>query len=91
MSNDSTLTIASAAKRFFSGTLISRFSGMGREMVTASAFGCHPAIAAFWMAFRFSNLLRRLLGEGAMQSSFIPHFEEMRSRSPSEAMRFFRD
>jgi putative peptidoglycan lipid II flippase len=91
MSKDSTKTISSATKKFFSGTLLSRVTGLGREMVTASVFGCHPGIAAFWMAFRFSNLLRRMLGEGAMQASFIPHFEEMNNQSPPEANRFFRD
>ena len=91
MSKDSTTTISSATKKFVSGTMLSRVSGLGREMITASVFGCHPAIAAFWMAFRFSNLLRRMLGEGAMQVSFIPHFEEMHNKSPGEAVRFFRD
>ncbi|MCH9609671.1 MAG: putative lipid II flippase MurJ [Chlamydiales bacterium] len=89
--NDSQLTIARSAKRFFTGTLISRFSGLGREVLMAVAFGTQPAVAAFWMAFRFSHLLRRVFGEGALHSAFVPHFESLRSEDPAKAARFFYD
>lgn len=77
-------------KRFFSGTLLSRISGMGRDLSMAFAFGDHPSVAAFFVAFRFSNLLRRLLGEGPFQSAFIPHFEGLRIQDPARAALFFR-
>ena len=89
VNRDSTQTIVSSSNRFFCGTLISRFSGMLREVVMAAIFGCSPTVAAFLMAFRFSNMLRRLFGEGAMQSSFIPHFEEIRLESPKRSAQFF--
>lgn len=56
----------------------------------AFSFGDHPAVAAFMIAFRLSNLFRRLLGEGPLQSVFIPHFESLRVQDPSHASRFFR-
>lgn len=62
---------------------------MLRDMALAYAFGTQSAVAALLVAFRFAHLLRRLLGEGAMQSAFIPHFEEMRKESPLRAGRFF--
>ncbi len=77
-------------KKFFSGTLLSRISGLGRDLVMAISFGDLPQVAAFMVAFRFSNLLRRLLGEGPFQSAFIPQFEEIRSKNPSASYHFFR-
>lgn len=64
---------------------------MLRDTSMAFAFGSNPAIAAFMVAFRFSNLMRRLFGEGAMSSGFVPHFETVRNRSQEEGVRFFRD
>ena len=88
---DSQLTIARSAKRFFSGTLISRASGLGREVLMAAAFGTSATVAAFWMAFRFAHLLRRIFGEGALHSAFVPHFEELKREDPKKAARFFYD
>jgi len=86
---DSSATILSSVKKFFSGTLISRLTGFGREVAMAAAFGVMPAVAAFWMAFRFALLLRRLLGEGGLHVAFIPHFESLRKKDPQEAAIFF--
>src|SRR5689334_5453110 len=87
--NDTANTIFSSAKRFFSGTMISRVSGLGRDMALAFAFGTDSAFAAFLVAFRFAHLLRRLLGEGAFQTAFIPAFESLRHESSVRAARFF--
>ena len=89
--NDSKRQISSSAKRFFSGTTLSRITGLGREVSMAALFGTAPAVAAFWMAFRFSHLLRRLFGEGALHTAFIPHYEHLRAESPEAASRFFYD
>lgn len=86
---DNTQTIARSAKTFFSGALLSRLSGFGREVVMAAAFGTVPAVAAFWMAFRFAHLLRRLFGEGGLHVAFIPHFESLRAQDPIKASHFF--
>lgn len=89
--NDSTQTIWSSAKRFFSGTLLSRISGMLRDMSMAFAFGAQASIASFMLAFRLAHLLRRLFGEGALQSAFIPEFESLRHKDEKRAYAFFRD
>lgn len=83
-------SLAIYVRRFFSGTLLSRISGMVRDLVMAFAFGDHPSVAAFMVAFRLSNLFRRLLGEGPFQSAFIPHFEGLRVQDPNKAIFFFR-
>lgn len=91
MIQDSSNTIASSLKRFFSGTLISRATGLVREIAMAAAFGTAPAVAAFWMAFRFAHLLRRLFGEGALHAAFVPHFESLRKEDSKKGARFFYD
>jgi putative peptidoglycan lipid II flippase len=88
---DSTKLIFSSAKRFFSGTLISRVSGLARDIAMAYAFGTGAAVAGFLVAFRFAHLLRRLFGEGAMQAAFVPLFEHIRHENPQKAAFFFRD
>jgi putative peptidoglycan lipid II flippase len=91
MIQDSSQTITASAKRFFSGTMISRLTGLAREIAMAAAFGTIPAVAAFWMAFRFAHLLRRLFGEGALNAAFIPHFESLRKENTQKGARFFFD
>lgn len=81
--------ITQYARHFFSGTLLSRISGMVRDMSMAAIFGDHPSVASFMVAFRFSHFLRRLLGEGSLQSIFIPHYEELRLQNAAKAKSFF--
>lgn len=76
---------------FLSGTLLSRLTGLGRDVSMAFCFGSHPAVAAFMVAFRFANLVRRLLGEGPLPAGFIPHFIHLRMSSPEKGAQFFRD
>lgn len=90
MSQELSKYFVSGLRRFFSGIMLSRISGLGRDLVMAYAFGDHPAVAAFLIAFRFSNLLRRFFGEGPLQSAFIPHFEGLRSQGEEAAYGFFR-
>jgi len=81
--------ISSASKRFFSGTLISRITGMLRDISMAAVFGSSPFIAGFMVAFRLSNLLRRVLGEGALQAAFIPHYQKLQLDHENRGIRFF--
>ncbi|MBA2369034.1 MAG: murein biosynthesis integral membrane protein MurJ [Candidatus Protochlamydia sp.] len=89
--NDSTHTIRRSAKLFFSGTLLSRISGMLRDMAMAYAFGTNASVASFMVAYRLSHVCRRLFGEGALQAAFIPQFEALRHESSKRAFIFFRD
>jgi len=57
-------------------TSISRVLGLIRDMTLANFFGTSAVSSAFQFAFRIPNLLRRLFGEGAMASAFIPLFAE---------------
>lgn len=64
---------------------------MLRDVILAYCFGTHEALAALFVALRFAHLARRLFGEGALQSAFIPLFEEIRSKNHHLGCRFFRD
>lgn len=83
--------VLKSAMSFLSGTLLSRVGGLVRDVSMAYCFGVNPSIAAFLVAYRFSNLMRRIFGEGVLLNGFVPQFETHRQRDPKEAARFFRD
>src|SRR5690606_14782426 len=55
-------------------TLISRLAGFVRDALMAAVLGTGPAADAFFAAFRFPNLFRRLFAEGAFNTAFVPMF-----------------
>ncbi len=71
-------------------TLLSRISGLGRDMVIGSAFGAGLAADAFFVAFRIPNLLRRLVGEGATDAAFVPVLTRYLPRRSHAANRMIR-
>lgn len=91
MNPDNTPTFFRAARHFFSGTLLSRLSGLARDVATAAFFGVDKEIAALMLAYRLVHLPRRVFGEGAMQVAFIPQFEKQRYEDPAAGFRFFID
>jgi putative peptidoglycan lipid II flippase len=60
--------------RVSSLTLVSRVLGLVRDAAMAAAFGNGPVLDAFTVAFRLPNLTRRLFGEGAFSTAFLPVF-----------------
>jgi len=66
-------------------TVISRILGLVREQVRAHLLGTTLASDAFGIAFQIPNLLRRLVGEGAMSAGFIPVLSEVRAREGDQA------
>lgn len=59
-----------------SATFLSRCLGLARDMLLFSLLGVSSFSSAFLLAFTIPNLFRRLLGEGALSSAFIPLFSE---------------
>ena len=57
-------------------TLVSRFLGLIREMLTSRLFGTSLEKSAFDFAFKLPNLFRRLFGEGALTSALVPVLKE---------------
>jgi putative peptidoglycan lipid II flippase len=70
-------------------TLVSRILGFLRDILLARVFGTGLVADAFVVAFRFPNLFRRLFGEGAFNSAFIPLFaRRLEGEGPSAAREF---
>lgn len=69
-------------------TLISRVSGLIRDVVMASVLGSSGIADAFFVAFRIPNFLRRIFGEGAFSQAFVPVFTELSERNTDEAKQF---
>jgi len=53
-------------------TLVSRITGLVRELLIASTFGASALTDAFNVAFRIPNLFRRFFAEGAFSQAFVP-------------------
>ena len=71
-------------------TLASRLLGFVRETMIANALGAGPVADAFYAAFRFPNLFRRLFAEGAFNAAFIPLFARTLEGEGDEAAKTFR-
>ncbi len=70
-------------------TLGSRVLGFARETLMAAALGTGPMADAFYAAFRFPNLFRRLFAEGAFNAAFVPLFaKEIEAGGLDGAKRF---
>jgi len=67
-------SVVSSAKLIALCTLLSRVTGLIRDILLARAFGLGWVQDAFVYAFAFPNLFRRLFGEGAMAPAFVPTF-----------------
>jgi putative peptidoglycan lipid II flippase len=53
-------------------TMLSRITGLAREIMTTTLFGASAMTDAFMVAFRIPNMLRRLFAEGAFSQAFVP-------------------
>ncbi len=69
-------------------TLVSRVTGLLRDAMLFASFGRGPTTSAFLIGFMVPNLFRRLFGEGALSSAFIPAYAELSRNNPAIAKRF---
>src|SRR5437899_51944 len=72
-------------------TLVSRVLGLVRDALIATLFKTGLATDAFFVAFRISNLLRRLFAEGAFSQAFVPVLSEYRTRRGDEETKLLVD
>ncbi|MCH8828160.1 MAG: murein biosynthesis integral membrane protein MurJ [Planctomycetes bacterium] len=66
-------------------TLLSRVLGLVRDIGMAVLFGNSAVMDAFSVAFRVPNLVRRLFGEGALTTAFLPAFVREREQSGADS------
>ena len=72
-------------------TLISRITGLVRELLVASTFGASAITDAFNVAFRIPNLFRRLFAEGAFSQAFVPVLAASKAQHGEEATKLVID
>lgn len=70
-------------------TAVSRVLGFIRDILMAAALGTGPVADAFFVAFRFPNLFRRLFAEGAFNAAFVPLFATRLERDGKAAAKAF--
>ena len=61
-------------------TFLSRILGYIRDLLIAKIIGAGLVSDAFFISFKLPNLFRRLFGEGAMNSAFIPVVSGIKSK-----------
>ena len=69
-------------------TLISRISGLLRDIVLSYLFGASSVADMFFVAFRIPNFFRRLFAEGAFNQAFVPVLVRFKTRGESELLGF---
>jgi putative peptidoglycan lipid II flippase len=67
-------------------TALSRIAGYARDYLQARILGAANLSDAFVIAYRIPNMLRRLVGEGALTSAFVPTFTRYMSRQDDRAV-----
>jgi putative peptidoglycan lipid II flippase len=85
------MSLLRATATVSSFTLLSRITGLLRDIVIARAFGAGPVTDAFWVAFRIPNLLRRLFAEGAFAQAFVPILGEAKNTREHESVKILLD
>ena len=69
-------------------TLVSRLLGFLRDILIARFLGTGLVADAFFAAFRFPNLFRRIFGEGAFNAAFVPMFGKKVGEDRKEGLAF---
>jgi putative peptidoglycan lipid II flippase len=70
--------------RLASGTMVSRVTGLAREIVLAFFLGSGAIMDAFVVAFTLPNLFRRILGEKVLESAMLPTYKQYINAGDSE-------
>ena len=68
-------------------TLVSRITGLLREILYAVIFGAGPFMDAWLVAFKIPNFLRRLFAEGSFSQAFVPVISEYKHQRSQDEVR----
>lgn len=68
-------------------TGLSRIFGLAREILISRLLGVSIVTDAFFVAFKFPNVFRRIFAEGAFNAAFVPTFSQQLVSEGSEAAR----
>ncbi len=71
------------------GTLLSRFLGFLRELLSAAYFGASSTYDAFIVAFSIPNLFRRIFGEEMFERAFLPKWKRLKEENKEKVAEEF--
>ncbi len=83
--------LAGNAFLFSLATFFSRILGFVREVVISSVYGLGKTTDAFFLAYTIPNLVRQLLGEGALHNSVIPIYKDVKKLKEERVEKEFLD
>lgn len=72
-------------------TLCSRVLGLIRDRLMAQTLGAGWVQGTFLLAWTLPNLMRRLLGEGALSASLVPRYAKLRKSDPAAAKQLLQE
>lgn len=72
-------------------TLLSRITGLIRDVIISATFGAGGVRDAFEIAFQLPNMMRRLFAEGAFSQAFVPILGRTRANEGDAATKLLID
>jgi putative peptidoglycan lipid II flippase len=69
-------------------TLLSRVTGLARDIMLAAILGAGPLADAFLVAWRLPNNFRAIFAEGAFNAAFVPAYAHVEGKGESSARLF---
>ncbi len=91
LSASGTKVLLKSTAAFGSMTVLSRITGLIRDILFAQLMGSTLVADAFFVAFRIPNFFRRIFGEGALSAAFVPVYTQQRLSSDYQEVRSFVD
>src|SRR3984885_4280976 len=70
-------------------TLLSRLTGLARDIMLAAFLGAGPVADAFYVAWRLPNNFRAIFAEGAFNTAFIPAYAHVHGKGGEGSARLF--
>ena len=70
-------------------TLLSRLTGLARDIMLAAILGAGPIADAFFVAWRLPNNFRAIFAEGAFNTAFIPAYAHVHGKGGETSARLF--
>src|ERR1700684_2566938 len=70
-------------------TLLSRITGLARDIMLAAILGAGPVADAFYVAWRLPNNFRAIFAEGAFNTAFIPAYAHVHGKGGETSARLF--
>ena len=70
-------------------TLLSRLTGLVRDIMLAAILGAGPMADAFYVAWRLPNSFRAIFAEGAFNTAFIPAYAHVHGQGGETSARLF--